>query len=448
MKLPKIQLSQKPTYVKLAQDIDLYVLFEHIEKEFDSCFLFESLGEESRQSRFSVVGFDPAHIIRGKGNTLVFDDTSYSVANPYLALARIVPTDAITRNYAGGLIGYLGYDCVNYFEPSITVATHPLFDQFQFGVYTDGLVFDKVTSELFYFFYENSRMKLIEKLMRKNQRKSNVQTKFVRDTVTYEAYTRRFHEVKEEILAGNTFQTVLSYKSEYTITGDALSIYTKLRKINPSPYMYYVKFGKQKIIGASPELLFRIRNGEMETFPLAGTIQRGKTEKEDKQFARKLLQDPKEIAEHNMLVDLHRNDLGRVAEFGTVKVRSFMDIKRFQHVQHIGSEIAGIIKQGEDMFSALSHNFPAGTLSGAPKIESMKIIDRLEPDARGPYGGGLGHFGFNGDCTFAIPIRTLFISDTYAYTQAGSGIVYDSEMEKEFTEIQRKLQSIQEAIIL
>ena len=448
MKLPKIQLSQKPTYVKLAQDIDLYVLFEHIENEFASCFLFESLGEESRQSRFSVVGFDPAHIIRGCGSKLFFDEKDYRVNNPYLALERIIPTDAITRNYAGGLIGYLGYDCVNYFEPSITVKTHPLFDQFCFGVYTDGLVFDKVTSELFYFFYENNRITLIDNLMRKSPRKGNVQAKFIGDTLTQKAYGKIFDQVKEEILAGNTFQTVLSYKSEYTITGDALSIYTKLRKINPSPYMYYVKFDKQKIIGASPELLFRIRNGEMETFPLAGTIQRGKTEKEDRELARKLLQDQKEIAEHNMLVDLHRNDLGRVAEFGTVKVRSFMDIKRFQHVQHIGSEIAGIIKQGEDMFSALSRNFPAGTLTGAPKIESMKIIDRLEPDGRGPYGGGLGQFGFNGDCTFAIPIRTLFISDTYAYTQAGSGIVYDSEMEKEFTEIQRKLQSIQEAIIL
>lgn len=448
MKLPKIHLSQKPTYMKLAQDIDLYSIFEHIEKEFESCFLFESLGEESRQSRFSVVGFDPAHIIRGCGDKLFFDNVAYSVVNPYVALQEMTPIDAITRNYAGGLIGYLGYDCVNYFEPSITVATHPLFDQFQFGVYTDGLVFDKVTSELFYFFYENNRIKLIDNLMRKNPRKSNVQAKFIGDTLTQKAYEKIFRAVKEEVLAGNTFQTVLGYKSEYHIKGDALSIYTKLRKINPSPYMYYVKFDKQKIIGASPELLFRIRNGEMETFPLAGTIQRGKTEKEDKQFARKLLQDPKEIAEHNMLVDLHRNDLGKVAEFGTVKVRSFMDIKRFQHLQHISSEIAGIIKQGEDMFLALSHNFPAGTLSGAPKIESMKIIDRLEPDARGPYGGGLGHFGFNGDCTFAIPIRTLFISDEYAYTQAGSGIVYDSTAEREYEEIQRKLQSIKEAVLV
>ncbi|MDB9916050.1 anthranilate synthase component I family protein, partial [Alphaproteobacteria bacterium] len=226
------------------------------------------------------------------------------------------------------------------------------------------------------------------------------------------------------------------------IKGNTSEIYSKLRELNPSPHMYYMKFNDQKIIGASPELLFRLRNGEMETFPLAGTNKRGSNKVEDLKLARELLNDPKEIAEHNMLVDLHRNDIGRVAKFGTVKVRSLMDIKKYSHVQHISSEIVGIIKEDEDMFSALSANFPAGTLSGAPKIEAMKIINRIEPEGRGPYGGAIGQFGFNGDCTFAIPIRSLFIKGEKAYAQTCGGNVYDSDPEKEYIEIERKLEAM------
>jgi anthranilate synthase component 1 len=176
----------------------------------------------------------------------------------------------------------------------------------------------------------------------------------------------------------------------------------------------------------------------METFPLAGTAKRGATPEEDTLFARTLLNDPKEIAEHNMIVDLHRNDIGRVARYGTVKVRSLMDIKKFSHVQHISSEIVGIINEKEDMFSALAANFPAGTLTGAPKIEAMKIINELEGDGRGPYGGAVGHFSFNGDCTFAIPIRTVFANGEKAYVQTCGGNVYDSNPEDEYEEIQRK----------
>jgi anthranilate synthase component 1 len=176
----------------------------------------------------------------------------------------------------------------------------------------------------------------------------------------------------------------------------------------------------------------------METYPLAGTTKRGTNSEEDTGYARCLLRDPKEIAEHNMIVDLHRNDIGRVAKFGTVKVRNLMDIKRFSHVQHISSEIVGIMSEEEDMFSALASNFPAGTLTGAPKIEAMKIIDSMEVDGRGPYGGAVGYFSFNGDCTFAIPIRTLFANGENAYVQTCGGNVFDSNPEDEYEEIQRK----------
>jgi len=447
MQLPKIQLGQKPTYKKFAQDVDFYSLFEKLEANFDTCFLFESLGVEERLSRYSVIGFDPKHTIRACENTLFIDDKPYKVKNPYFALRDIMPKQSISRNYAGGLVGYLNYDAVNYFEPAVHLKTHKDFDQFMFGVYTDGLIFDKVTNELFYFFYDEDRMDAISVMLKKKGvRNDKLKVRFLGDTLTKKEHAKIVAQVKEEIVKGNVFQCEVGFKSEFRITGNALAIYQKLRKVNPSPFMYYVKFKDRKIIGASPEVLFGLRNGEMTTAPLAGTIRRGKNEAEDQKLARQLLSDPKEQAEHKMLVDLQRNDIGRVSELGTVKVRDFMSIKRFSHVQHISSEIVGIIKRGEDAFSALASNFPTGTLTGAPKIEAMKIIDRNEPLARGPYGGGVGHFGFNGDCTFAIAIRSLFVSGNYAYAQTSGGIVYDSIAEKEYDEIQNKLAAIKEAL--
>jgi len=192
--------------------------------------------------------------------------------------------------------------------------------------------------------------------------------------------------------------------------------------------------------------LFSLRDGEMTTRPLAGTARRGKDDAEDQALARELLNDPKERAEHTMLVDLHRNDIGRVAQFGTVRVRDLMSVKKFSHVQHISSEIVGMIHPNHDMFSAFASNFPAGTVSGAPKIESMKIIEKNEPEARGPYGGGVGHFGFNGDCTFALALRSIFIAGDTAYAQTSGGIVYDSDPEKEYAEIQNKLAAMKKAL--
>lgn len=439
MNLPKIILPQKPQYKKFAEDVDFFQLFQKIENKFPSCFILESLGAHSHTSRYSIIGFAPQHILRAKGKKLYVDDQEFKVDNPYYALREIVPQNIIARNYSGGLVGYISYEGANYFESKLQVKVHDLFDQFTFGVYTDGLVLDTMTNELFYFFYTEDRSEIIRNLMNEDVVERKLSVRFLQDTLTQEEHAHIVERTKEEIKAGNTFQCEVGFKKEYQIKGDTLKLYESLRKVNPSPYMYYVKFDETKIIGASPELLFQLRNGEMETHPLAGTIRRGKDNIEDTQLARQLLNDPKEIAEHNMLVDLHRNDIGRVAEFGTVKVRNLMDIKKFSHVQHISSEITGIIKQGEDMFSSLAANFPAGTLSGAPKIESMKIIDENESQARGPYGGALGQFSFNGNCTFAIPIRSLFIAGEYGYIQTSGGIVYDSQPDKEYDEIQRKL---------
>jgi anthranilate synthase component 1 len=358
-----------------------------------------------------------------------------------------MPEDVISRNYAGGLVGYLSYDSMNYFEPALKLKEHTAFDTFMFGAYTDGLIYDSMTGEILYFYYDNDRSGIINAISEKNFADAlPLRVKYKGSSKTREEHSAMVEKTKHEIINGNTFQCQIGFQMNYDIDGDTISAYEKLRKINPSPYMFYLKFGKRKLIGASPELLFRLRQGEVETFPLAGTIRRGRNTDEDRSLARILLNDPKEIAEHNMLVDLHRNDLGRIARIGSVKVRRLMDVKKFSHVQHISSEVVGILDRKDDMFSGLGKTFPAGTLSGAPKIESMKIIQRLEGDARGPYGGSVGHFGFNGDSTHVIPIRTLFVSGNEAYTRASGGIVYDSVAESEYQEIINKSAAMASAL--
>lgn len=453
MSLPKIVLNKKPTYLKIAEGLSLFEVFSKMEREFENCFILESLGEQNSLSRYSIVGFDPAHIISARGSSLFFDGQEFEVENPYFALREIVPQDLISKFYAGGLIGFMSYEAVNYFEPSLKLEEHKNFEAFKFGVYLDGVVLDKVTGELFYFYYEKNRLDIVEELIKRAQKRTGSRVepgmttvKFLGDTLDKKGHKKNVEHVLDQIKRGNTFQCEVGFKSEFEIEGDTLLIYENLRKVNPSPFMYYLKFGDQKVIGASPELLFRLKSGDMETFPLAGTTKRGKTPEEDQELARGLLNDPKEIAEHNMLVDLHRNDLGKVAKFGTVKVRSLMDIKKFSHVQHISSEISGVIKDGCDMFCALAASFPAGTLTGAPKVESMKIINRIEGAPRGPYGGAVGHFGFDGNCIFAIAIRTLFVKGKYAYAQTSGGVVLDSEPDKEYQEIVNKLAAMKEVL--
>jgi len=449
-----IDIPSKPVRIKLTQDIDFFALFKRIEAEFETCYLLESLGAEGHMSRHHAIGFSPAMTVAATDrNTLSITDNltgqvkNYNTDNPYQLLRQITPQHVLARDQTGGLVGYLGYDSVNFFEPSLNAKSSEHFEAFKFGVYLDGLTLDKMTGEIFYFYYpteqQQNRIEKVKSLLQAPiPSYTNPSVEFIGDGMSQAQHAEAVMRVKEDIIAGRIFQCEVGFKSKYKISGDHIPVYEKLREVNPSPHMYFMKFGTQRIIGASPELLFRLRQGEMETYPLAGTAKRGKDETEDRQLARALLNDPKEIAEHNMLVDLHRNDIGRVARFGTVKVRSLMDIKRYSHVQHISSEIVGVLHPDEDMFSALASNFPAGTLSGAPKIEAIKIINELEPDGRGAYGGALGSFNFNGDCIFAIPIRSLFINGEAAYAQTCGGNVYDSNPEDEYLEIQRKLSAM------
>ncbi|MDH4199554.1 MAG: anthranilate synthase component I family protein [Spirochaetia bacterium] len=444
--IPRLILPRKPQYKKYHTTLDFFSLFCKIEKEYENCFILESLGEQGYDARYSVIGFDPSMTISCRQDQLFVDGKPFKSANPYFSMRDIMPEDVISRNYAGGLVGFLSYETMNYFEPALKLKPHPDFDMFTFGAYLDGLIFDSMTGEIFYFFYNEDRSDLIQKISGKNVHPQKPEVRETGKSKTRDQHREMVEKAIQEIINGNTFQCQIGFQTDFEIKGDTIELYAKLREVNPSPYMFYVKFGDTKLIGASPELLFRLRQGEIETFPLAGTARRGKNAAQDMEFARILLNDPKEIAEHNMLVDLHRNDLGRVAHIGSVKVRRLMDIKKFSHVQHISSEVVGIIDRKEDMFSALARVFPAGTLSGAPKIESMKIIERIENEPRGPYGGAVGHFGFNGDSTHVIPIRTLFIKGNKACSRASGGIVYDSSAENEYQEIVNKSAAIAKSL--
>ncbi len=450
----QIIVKGKPKYIKLGDEYNFFEIFRKIEKNFKNCFLFESLGEESNISRFHIIGYNPKFLVYCKNKKeLIIENTSkkkiekYVCDNPYYELRNIIPQNIISRKYAGGLVGYISYDSINFFEPSLNILKNDNFESFKFGIYLDGLIFDQMTGEIFYYYYEDNKIEKIKNILnKKNNNDIDVKCKFIKNSMTKDEHRNTVLKIKEDIKNGLIFQCEVGFKSYYKIKGDLTEIYSRLRNLNPSPHMYFMKFNDQKIIGASPELLFRLKNGEMETFPLAGTTKRGLDKSEDLKLAKELLNDQKEIAEHNMLVDLHRNDLGKVAKFGTVKVRNLMDIKKYSHVQHISSEIAGIIDEKEDMFSALASNFPAGTLSGAPKIEAMKIINEIEKEGRGPYGGAIGQFGFNGDCTFAIPIRSIFIKGEEAFAQTCGGNVYDSDPDKEYLEIERKLAAMKSVL--
>ena len=257
------------------------------------------------------------------------------------------------------------------------------------------------------------------------------------------------NKAKKYIHDGDIFQVVLSRKFAFESSGDDLTLYKTLRKLNPSPYMYHLKQNKKTIIGASPEMLVRITNDKVETFPIAGTRKITDDEEKNKRLAEELLNDEKELAEHTMLVDLGRNDIGRVCKFGTVHPESLMQIKRFSHVQHIVTHVVGNLASKNDMFDAFKAVFPAGTVSGAPKVRAMEIIDELENEARGPYAGAVGYFSYNGCCDFAIAIRSIFIEDGKGFVQSGAGIVSDSIAENEFKETEHKagamLQALKEA---
>ena len=432
---------------KINTDREPFEIFKQIYASYDSAFILESLTGPKELSEFSVIGFDPEFTVKCDSGTFhIYRNekiiSEKKVKDPLLELRRILPTiNEKKLRYIGGAVGYVSYDAIKFWEQLPTKRANNMFPLMEFGIYTDGLIHDKRDNATYYFHIgKKSRLAEIEKILNSKKQflaKSFSFSKPVSET-TKGKFISKVKKAKKYVYEGEVFQVVISRKFNFRIHGDPMHIYENLRKLNPSPYMYFFKRKKRFIIGSSPEMLLRVINNRIETFPIAGTRPVTHKESENRKLKNELLSDKKELAEHTMLVDLARNDLGRVCKFGSVQPKELMIVKRFSHVQHLVSHIAGDLYNEYDCFDAFRSLFPAGTVSGAPKVRAMEVISELEKSARGPYAGALGYFSFNRCCDFAIIIRSLFINGNNAYIQSGAGIVMDSIPTNEYLETEHK----------
>jgi anthranilate synthase component 1 len=450
-------------------------------------FLLESMEGSEKLARYSFIGIDPAFIVT------INENVHLEGCEPYISIARDPegedPVEKIRSilsrfhymnvkapRFFGGMVGYFAYDCIYSLFEKIREGKPPQtgdgmgVPDASFMFTKDCIVIDHRDKKLLIFSspfltYDSDAAAeyttcverigiLSDQITRLEQSGEHRCTDDVppatctplTSQVSQDVFERSVGQVKEQIAAGQIFQAVLSRRMECRISRDPFRIYAALRTINPSPYMYYLDFGDEKVIGASPEMLVRVERRRVTTVPIAGTRPRGKTRKEDEQFAQDLLNDAKERAEHTMLVDLARNDLGRVCRFGSVEVSEFMNIEKFSHVQHIVSTVNGTLKDNLDCYDAFKSCFPAGTVSGAPKIRAMQIIDEQEGSPRGIYAGAVGYIGFDRNLDFAIAIRTIVVREGMASVQVGAGIVADSIPALEFAETESKAAAMIRAI--
>lgn len=459
-------LRQKPTRIALGEDIDYYNLFRILRQRYSACYMFESLSLPRHQDRYFTIGFDPILEFAARGDTLAITGTTTSIEkifgvsnqdtititgiNPYEFIKANIPMRYTSGSHQGGLIGYFSYEAANYFEPAIDLQESADFATFRLGLFVDGVIFDSVTGLMTYYTFGEDRSDLVRGLIDQIDTlvpfDTTLSVKSHGHNMTRAEHASAVERMLEEIRAGNTFQGEVGFKTKYEIKGDKFEIYDTLRQINPSPYMFYTKFGDEELMGASPELLVTNTGRTVLTTPTAGTIGRSADPIMDARLARQLLSDPKEIAEHRMLVDLHRNDIARVCRVGSVNVSDLMYIIKFSHVQHIVSNIQGELSNGATAYDLLAAIMPGGVLTGAPKIETIKIIAQNEKEPRGPYGGAVGRFAMNGDSVFCLSIRSLFCKGDNCFTQTSSGIVIDSTPAREYEEVQHKLGAMEATI--
>ncbi|HZB80465.1 MAG TPA: chorismate-binding protein [Nitrososphaera sp.] len=441
---------------KLATSENQFQIFKKLYFLYERVFILESLIGPKELSEMSVIGFDPKLIVTCDFNNFTVKDRNgrilqtLSAEEPLSSLRELMPKVNDDRfRYIGGAVGYINYDAIRFWEdlPKKRKKKDTNFPLLEFGIYDDGILFNHKENQAYYFFLGNSRLKEVQ------QKIANVKYKVAKFSystpkrnVRKTDFIRMVKKAKRYIYQGHIFQVVLAKSINFRIKGNLIDLYAKLREVNPSPYMYMLKMSHRCIIGSSPEMLIRVTKDCIETFPIAGTRPIEQDEKKNQQLRQELLEDEKEIAEHTMLVDLARNDIGRVCEFGTVNVEEFMTVKRFSHVQHIVSHVVGKMQKKFDSYDCLKAVFPAGTVSGAPKVRAMQIIDELESSLRGPYAGALGYFSFNGSCDFAITIRSLFVNGNHAYIESGAGIVIDSDPELEWAETEHKANAILSAL--
>ncbi len=375
--------------------------------------------------------------------------TTIQTQDPLRLIQKILEKDALQNTqlrFIGGAVGYISYDAIRYWEKLPRKCGTSDFPDVEMGIFEDGLIINHIENQAQYYYRNKNRFSEIEELLKYSSESKSLSYTQPKIKTTKEQYEKAVEKAKEYVNAGDIFQVVLSKRFQFKVQGSLIPFYEALRAINPSPYMYYVKFGKHQIVGSSPEMLIRVDNRLVETFPIAGTKPIAKTQEENSRLASELLADPKERAEHVMLVDLARNDLGRISKYGTVNVPEFMKVHQYSHVQHIVSQVVGELKDELQSYDAVRAVFPAGTVSGAPKVRAMEIIDELEPSSRGPYAGAVGYFSYNGNADFAITIRTLFANQNHAFLQAGAGIVADSVPEREWFETDYKAKALTTAL--
>jgi anthranilate synthase component 1 len=447
-------------------------------------FLFESVEGGERVARYSFLGAKPWMVVRGRGS-----QTLIEVDNELITERDMRAIDFVREHFrhrklarrqglaplAGGAVGYLSYDAARWFEPRLDAWPDEALPTPDAALmfYRTLLAFDRVrqqlliTSVVFTDEAGHSRIRLRELYDRAVEETENIEKRLLEshaapdvsaprvndlEPVSFKSnWTRRNFEVaveriKEHIAAGDCYQAVLSQRFTKEVTTSPISIYRALRATNPSPYMYFLQMGDESIIGASPEMLVRCRGQRLDYRPIAGTRRRGATDAEDWMLGEEMRADEKEVAEHMMLVDLGRNDLGRVADYGSVEVEELMTIERYSHVQHLATSLRARLRDSLDRFDALASCFPAGTVTGAPKVRAMEIIRELEPDRRGVYAGAVGYFDYADNLDSCISIRTIVMRDQTAAVQAGAGIVADSVPEREYEETVNKARALLRAI--
>jgi anthranilate synthase component 1 len=475
------ELALRGTFVPVVKELVADLLtpvsaFLKIAEDADYAFLLESVEGGEHVGRYSFLGKDPFLILRARGGrTTIESGGSVSESDrPFVESLRGLMTDFRSPfvpdlpRFTGGAVGYLGYGAASWFEPVLGDLGDGAdgADPAGFMVFDTVLAFDHVQHRILIisnaritadddleslYQFACAKIQFLERELERNlsvARPERGEPLDVRSNHTKEQFEERVRAAKEYIAAGDIYQVVLSQRFQAEVRADPFTVYRALRHVNPSPYMYFIRMGGLSIVGSSPEMLVRVEGARVETHPIAGTRPRGRTPEEDLRLGEELKRNEKERAEHVMLVDLGRNDVGRVCQYGSVRVPQFMGLERFSHVMHLTSIVEGKLSEEHDRLDALVSCFPAGTVSGAPKVRAMQIIKELEPAGRGLYAGAVGYLDFAGNLDFCIAIRTVIMSKGMAYAQAGAGIVTDSNPAAEYEETRDKARALLRALEL
>jgi anthranilate synthase component 1 len=474
------ELAQRGTFVPVCKEIVADLLtpvsaFLKIAEQSDYAFLLESVEGGEHVGRYSFLGKDPFLILRANEGRTTIDRAGQTTESdkPFITTLR----DLMARfhspfvpglpRFTGGAVGYLGYDAASWFEPvTLQESTDPAQDDAGFMLFDTVLAFDHVRHRILIianaritgdedleslYQFACAKIEFVERELERGlsrPERPHAGALDVTSNVTRDEFERMVRTAKEYIAAGDIYQVVLSQRFEAGIQTDPFTVYRALRPVNPSPDMYFIRMAGRSIVGSSPEMLVRVEGRRVETHPIAGTRPRGRNDDEDTRLAEELKRNEKERAEHVMLVDLGRNDIGRVSEYGSVRVPTFMALEKYSHVMHLVSTVEGKLSEQNDRLDALASCFPAGTVSGAPKVRAMEIISELENRRRGVYAGAVGYLDFAGNLDFCITIRTVVMENGRAYVQAGAGIVADSNPAAEYEETRDKARAVIQALEL